>query len=101
VLNQIEYMTLLIARKAYDVVDKNHYLKVYYLLFYNQKLELISTFADEAECDAKTLAKEREWKKSLFESLFQLFKIDFYSDKYISIFEETFDIDVREHTMYL
>ena len=76
----------------FDPADQLHYFKVEYLLFMNQKLEDIS---------APDLLNNKFNLKDTVESLFKLFKINFYPDKYTKLFEESFDLDLVQDVLNL
>ena len=58
----------------------------------NQKLEDIS---------APDLLNNKLNLKDTIESLFKLFKINFYPDKYTKLFEESFDLDLVQDVLSL
>ena len=92
-------LVTLIREKSYDVFDMpSHQLKVTYLLFLVYKpiaeTHPLPRGTNRNPVEAANLTK-------LFESLFSLFKIEFYPEKYLSIFEDTFDTDVISNIILL
>jgi hypothetical protein len=85
-LRQI-YLTLdLIADGCFDAADRFHYLKLMYLLFMNNKLEPLSE-------PIAVFGNEISRAFSFVNALYKLVKIEFYSEKYVRLFEETFDLN--------
>ena len=80
------YLTLdMIADGYFDSVDRYHYLKLMFLLFMNNKLEPLS--------EPIAVLYEINRAYSCIASLNKLIKIEFYSEKYVRLFEETFDLN--------
>ena len=84
-------MVSLIREAAYDVFDPTHSLKVTYLLFLVHKPvgDPSTEFFDNSRSQQHLMDLNK-----LFESLFSLFKIEFYPEKYLTIFEDIYDTDV-------
>jgi hypothetical protein len=85
-LKQI-YGTLdMIADGFFDAADRFYYLRLMYLLFMNNKLEPLSE-------PIAVFGNEVNRAHSFITSLNKLIKIEFYSEKYVRLFEETFDLN--------
>jgi hypothetical protein len=81
------YLTLeMIADGSFDTADSFHYLKLMYLLFMNNKLEPLSE-------PIVVFGNEVNRAFSFVNALFKLIKIEFYSEKYVRLFEETYDLN--------
>lgn len=83
ILKEICETLKFIAMGHFNDADQLHYFKVLFLTFMNQKLEV--NLAD--------LFPNKKSISDIVEQLFILFKIEFYPDKYIKVFEEMFDLD--------
>ena len=77
-----------------------HQLKVTYLLFLGYKQIAEINPLDKSEVANWSVQDVNDHNK-LFESLFSLFKIEFYPEKYLSIFEDIFDTDVISNIIML
>ena len=89
-------MVTLIRDAAFDVFDPTHSLKVTYLLFLVHKPLGEHEFSDNSRSQQHMTDINK-----LFESLFSLFKIDFYPEKYLTIFEDIIDTDVISNIPFL
>lgn len=76
----------MIADGSFDTADSFHYLKLMYLLFMNNKLEPLSE-------PIVVFGNEVNRAFSFVNALFKLIKIEFYSEKYVRLFEETYDLN--------
>lgn len=76
----------MLADGHFDAADRLHYLKLEFLLFMNNKLEPLSE-------PIAVFGNEVNRAYSFVISLNKLIKIDFYSEKYVKLFEETFDLN--------
>ena len=84
---------------AYDLADQSHYLKLFLLLYIHkhnfvQNLEEYSLKAPNSEENTKEL-------KYIFETFFSFFRTEFYPEKFISLFEDTFDTDSISNVNHL
>ena len=71
----------MIADGHFDSADRQHYLKLMFLLFMNNKLEPLSE-------PIAVFGNEIGRAYSFINSLNKLIKIEFYSEKYVRLFEE-------------
>ena len=58
-----------------------------------EEVKEVSAFYDEAEVQAAEIEGIKEMRKELFVSLYMLFKIDFFPEKYLAITEDIFDTE--------
>ena len=89
---QIYGILTLIRDHQFDVVDQNHYLKVFFLLFLN-RLPILPIDIQVPSKEPSETAAVHKMRKELFVSFYMLFKIDFFAEKYLSITEDIFDTD--------
>jgi hypothetical protein len=89
VLKQIYRTLYCFSEGYYDVVDPVYHLKVYFLLFFKQRIETFPNRGSDPELDPY-----------FFRFAFKLYSAEFYSDKYSRLFEEIFDIDQIDHFKY-
>lgn len=76
----------MIAEGSFDSADRSHYLKLIFLLFMNNKLEPLSE-------PIAVFGNEVSRAFSFVNALFKLIKMEFYSEKYVRLFEETYDLN--------
>lgn len=77
----------MVVYEAFDPVDNFHFFKVYFL---NMMLHYIDTYyMDDLDFYEKCLA--------LTKSLFSLFKKQFIEEKYLSLVEDVFELDIFDH----
>ena len=92
VQKQIYSILYLIRSHQFDPVDQNHYLKVFFLLFLN-RLEILPVDIQVPSDNQAEIQNVQVMRKELFVSLYMLFKIEFFPEKYLAITEDIFDTE--------